>query len=76
MNADISYNSRVANQASLQKGKVYEEVEALCEKLQVQVPTVHTSDVDSQLSENNTWIAVLAEKLRRINIAVDALETA
>lgn len=76
MNADISYNSRVANQASISKGKVYKELNELCEKLQVQPPEVKTSDVDPQLSENNTWIAVLAEKLKRINIAVGSLETA
>ena len=76
MNADIGYNGRVANQAASSKAELVKEIETLCKNLGVEIPTVYTSDVPPQLSETNTWIAQQVEKIRRINIAVGALEVA
>jgi hypothetical protein len=66
MNAEISYNGRVANQAAQLKGKIHAKVDRICEVLDVQPEQVYTTQVEPQLSETNTWLAQLNVKLDRI----------
>lgn len=69
MNSDINYNGRVANEASIQKGKICKEVRELCDKLGIDAPE---PKLQTALSETNSWLATLAVKLEAINAAVVA----
>ncbi len=68
MNADISFNSRVANQASFSQSKIHKHLNSIAEKLEVD--KVEIEKAEPQLSENNTWLANLAKKLEALDGAL------
>lgn len=69
MNADISYNTRVANQAALEKGRFHKALNKLAGQLGVDLS--EAAEPEPKLSENNSWIASAANKVELIADTVE-----
>jgi len=61
-------NNAVDIQASNLKGDIHRKLNILAERLGADPVRVPTSDVQPHLTETNTWLAQLDEKLNRILI--------
>lgn len=68
MNSDISWNSRVDNQALLHKGKIHRNLNSIAAKLKLD--HLEPEKPDAQLSENNNWLASLANKIEALDNAI------